>query len=96
MKRLEIIVNRSIEEDMFEIFKKNNIVKSYTKIPIVHGEGNSFPKMGDSIWPEENILMIIYTEDGEAELILECIRELKQLFPNEGVKCFEIPVDCCV
>jgi hypothetical protein len=37
MKRIEIIGNRSLEEDLFDIFKKYEIVSNYTKIPIVFG-----------------------------------------------------------
>ncbi len=96
MKRIEIICNRSIEEDLFNIFKRKNIVEFYTKIPVVHGIGSSGPRMGDHIWPEENFMLIIYCDEKEADLIREAIEELKQYFKSEGVKMFELDVVCCV
>jgi len=96
MKRIEIICNRAIEEDLFNIFKQKGITKFYTKIPVVHGIGSSGPRMGDHIWPEENFMLIIYCDEKEADLIRESIEELKQYFKDEGVKMFEIDVVCCV
>ena len=91
MKRIEIIANRSIQEDMFDAFKKADILKNYTLYPIVHGVGNSGPRMGDHIWPEENFSIVIYCEEDEAIQINEVIKELKAFFTKEGIKIFEIP-----
>jgi hypothetical protein len=94
MKRLEIIGNRSIEEDMFDIFKRHDIVHYYTKVPVVHGVGNSGPRMGDHVWPEENFILIVYCTEEEARKISEAIAELKLFFHDEGIKLFEM--DCKV
>lgn len=96
MKKLEIIANRSIEEDLFEKFRKENLTPHYTKIPVVHGTGNTNPKMGDSIWPEENFLLIIYCEEEIAQQIIAVIKDLKIDFPDEGIKLFEISVDASI
>ena len=88
MKRIELIANQSVEEDLLEAFEKRDIVNSFTKIPGVHGSGNSTPKRGDHIWPEENFLLLVFCEDPEAELIKEAVSEVKQLFENEGIKLF--------
>ncbi len=90
MKRIEIIANRSIQEDMFDAFRKAEIVKHYTLYPIVLGVGNSGPRMGDHIWPEENFSLIIYCGDSESVKIKEVITELKAFFTSEGIKLFEI------
>ncbi len=92
MKRLEIIANRSIQADMFDAFKKADIVKHYTLIPTVLGVGNSGPRMGDHIWPEENFSIVVYCEKIEAEKINNVISELKRFFNNEGIKLFEISI----
>jgi len=89
MKRIEIIANRSIQEDMFDAFKKAEIVKHYTLYPIVLGVGNSGPRMGDHIWPEENFSLVIYCEEQEAEKIKQVIADLKAFFTSEGIKLFE-------
>lgn len=92
MKKVEIIANCAVEEDLFERFTKFGVKPYYTKIPIVHGEGHSNPKMGDSVWPEENFMLIIYTDEEKAEKIVEAVKDLKIDFPEEGIKLFEINV----
>lgn len=89
MKRLEIIANHSIEDDMFEMLAKRDAAKRFTKIPSVHGAGLSDPKQGDHVWPEENFILIVYCEEEEAAVIREVLRELKSYFPAEGIKLFE-------
>ena len=90
MKRIEIIANRSIQEDMLDAFKKADIAKYYTLIPIVLGIGHSGPRMGDHIWPEENFSITVYCDDLEAEKIKSVIIELKAFFTSEGIKLFEL------
>ncbi len=90
MKRIEIIANRSIQEDMLDAFKKADIVKHYTLIPIVLGVGSSGPRMGDHIWPEENFSITVYCDNQEAEKIKHVITELKSFFTKEGIKLFEL------
>ena len=91
MRRIEIIANQSIQEDMFDIFKKNDIAKQYSLILGAHGAGNSGPRMGDHIWPEENFILVIYCDDKEAAAIRKAIGELKGFFSDEGIKLFEQP-----
>ena len=90
MKRIEIIANRSIQEDMLDAFKKADIVKHYTLIPNVLGVGNSGPRMGNHIWPEENFSITVYCNDSEAEKIKSVVLELKTFFTSEGIKIFEL------
>ncbi|OHD14869.1 MAG: hypothetical protein A2Y34_14205 [Spirochaetes bacterium GWC1_27_15] len=94
MKRIEIIGNRSLEEDLFDRFKKNNVVNHYTKIPLVYGVGTSGPRMGDHTWPEENFMIIVYCDENEADLIQKTIEETKQYFKDEGLKMFETELIC--
>lgn len=88
MIRLELFANRSVEEDLFDAFSKADVVKQYTKIPVVHGVGSSGPRMGDAIWPEENFSLVIWCEEEEARRISRVIDEVKQRFPHEGIKLF--------
>jgi len=90
MRRIEIIANRSIEEDLFDIFKRKEIAKNYTKIQIAYGVGKKGPRMGDHIWPEENFVLIVYCDDIEAGKIRDAVTELKEFFKNEGIKLFEL------
>ncbi|ORC32979.1 PG0541 family transporter-associated protein [Marispirochaeta aestuarii] len=90
MKRIEIIANRSIEGDLHDALKEAGAAQHYTKIPVVHGVGNSGPRMGDHIWPEENFIMIVYCEDEEAAKIRSAVENLKTFFTQEGIKLFEM------
>lgn len=90
MRRVEIIINQSIEADLFETFTRLGVARHYTKIPGAHGVGNSDPKMGDHIWPEENVVLIIYCKKEEAAAINEAVQDVKKRFPNEGLKIFSI------
>lgn len=92
MKKIEIIANNAVEEDLFDRFTKFGVKPHYTKIPVVHGEGNSNPKKGDSVWPEENFMLIVYCSEENAEKIIEAVKDLKLDFPEEGIKLFEIDV----
>ncbi len=89
MKRIELIANQSIEVDIFEALEKRNVGKAFTKIPSVHGSGNSTPKRGDHIWPEENFLLLFFCEESEALLIEEAVIEVKANFIDEGIKLFK-------
>ncbi|MCF7953731.1 MAG: hypothetical protein K9K78_06615, partial [Spirochaetales bacterium] len=83
--RVEIIANRSIEEDMHDTFKQYGIVQHYTKQPVVHGIGSSGPRMGDHIWPEENFVLTTYCDEEEMDKIIDVVRELKDFFVDEGI-----------
>jgi len=88
LKRVEIIANHSVESDVMESLESKGFAGHLTKIPSVHGRGNSDPKRGDHIWPEENFLLIIYCNDQEAGVIEEAIDGLRDDFPDEGICCF--------
>lgn len=90
MKRVEIIANHSVEEDLMEALASAGLAKAYTKIPVVHGFGHSDPKMGDAVWPEENFILLAYCEEAEADRMAAIVAELKLKFPHEGIKVFTI------
>lgn len=91
MIRLEIIANQSVEENILDAFKYEGVGKYYTKFPNIYGVGNSGPRMGDPIWPEENFGFVIWCEEEEARGIKRAIEFVKKKFPDEGIKLFGIP-----
>ena len=91
MIRLEIISNNTIELDIIEVLEKVNKDIHYSKIGSVHGRGNSFPKQGDEVWPEENFIFIIYCEDELAKQYIDAISTIKSKFKQEGLKVFSVP-----
>jgi hypothetical protein len=90
MIRIEIFANHSVEENILEALAKEQVGKFYTKIPNILGVGSCGPRMGDSVWPEENFSLIIWCEEEETAAIKRAIDSVKEKFPDEGVKLFGI------
>lgn len=90
MRRIEIIANNSVEENILEALADGQVGKFYTKITGVLGVGSAGPRMGDSVWPEENFSLVIWCEDDEAQGIQNAINRVKEKFPKEGIKLFGI------
>jgi len=88
MKRIEIIANHSVEENILEALKFEGVGKHYTKFPNILGVGSKGPRMGDSIWPEENFALVIWCEEEEARGIEKAVAYVKNRFPGEGIKLF--------
>ena len=88
MIRVEIVANRSVEENILEGLAKEGVAKFYTKIPNVLGVGACGPRMGDAVWPEENFALIVWCEKEEADGIERAIKKVKEKFPGEGIKLF--------
>ncbi len=90
MNRLEIMANRSVEEDLFQELQSRGVGHCYTRIDDVAGVGSSGPRHGDHVWPEINFMLIVYCEETEAAGIRAAVNAVKERFVDEGVKLFEI------
>lgn len=88
MIRVEVIANRSVQEDFFDRLKSGKLAAAYTLFPVVHGAGNSGERRGDHIWPEENFVFVTYCRKSDARAIRAIVEDLKVVFPNEGVQFF--------
>jgi hypothetical protein len=91
MIRIEVIANRSVEENILEALRDEGAGKYYTKYPNVFGVGRSGPRMGDAIWPEENFALVFWCEYEEALEIERAVAYVKEHFPDEGIKIFGLP-----
>ena len=91
MIRIEIVANRSVEENILEAMKVEGVGKYYTKYPTIHGVGSSGPRMGDPVWPEENFSLVIWCDEKEAQGLLRAVASVKENFPGEGIKIFGYP-----
>ncbi|MDR2096792.1 MAG: hypothetical protein LBP76_14915 [Treponema sp.] len=91
MMRIEIIANRSVEENILEALKDEGVGKYYTMYPNVFGVGSSGPRMGDAIWPEENFALVFWCDYEEALGIESAVAYVKEHFPDEGIKIFGLP-----
>ena len=94
--RLELIANHTVEEAILEELTKRKVGKHFTFVRTVEGSGTSGSRMGDGTWPEENFLMILYAGETEAQAIADAVREVKSLFPIEGIKLFSSPARALV
>ena len=91
MIRVEIIANHSVEENILDALKYEEVGKYYTKYPTIFGVGSSGPRMGDPVWPEENFALVIWCEEEEARKIGRAVASVKNKFPDEGIKVFGAP-----
>lgn len=88
MIRVEVIANRSVQEDFFEKIHGAGVGSHYTLFPEVHGAGDAGPRRGDHIWPEENFVWVSYLSEEEARVIRRIVDELGATFPDEGIRLF--------
>lgn len=89
MVRTEIYANRSIEEDILEEIEKRIPNIYYSLIDDVRGRGKNGVRQGTAVWPELNVLYVMYGDSDQASLIAEAVDQVKRIFPNEGIKIFQ-------
>lgn len=90
MYRIEIVSNKSVEEDITDALVKYVPGILYTKIPLAYGKGKKSCKEGTATWPETNFIMISYIEDSQMDKVREVMAAVKNKFPDEGIKLFAI------
>ncbi len=90
MRRVEIIAAQAILEDVLEALEHYAVPMHYTIIPTAHGKGNTIPKLGDDVWPEENFVLIMYCEDATLQSIEMAIQLVKKKYDHEGIGYFVI------
>lgn len=89
MIRMEVIGNRSIQDDFFERLEAGQAGLHYTLFPEVQGAGFAGPRRGDHVWPEENFVYVAYTDDAEeARRVRAVVDELRDIFEDEGIRFF--------
>ncbi|MDR2476815.1 MAG: hypothetical protein LBD18_03405 [Treponema sp.] len=88
MKRMELIANHSVEEELVNVLERRIKNFYYTIIPNVHGRGKSAYRMGTATWPEENFMVISYLNDHDARAAEALVKDVKLRFPGEGIKLF--------
>jgi len=85
MKRLELIANKSVQEEVVQTLEAGIPGLRYTLIPVAHGRGPDDWKLGTTTWPEENFILICYQEDEVVATMLTLVAGLKAQFPQEGI-----------
>jgi hypothetical protein len=88
MYRIEIVANKSVEEDITQSLEQYVPGILYTVVPLVYGRGGDDRKLGTTTWPETNFLLISYIEDEELPAVRAVIAAVKERFKGEGIKYF--------
>ena len=88
MKRMELIANKSVENEIIEALEKNIGDFHYTLIPQLHGKGKTKYKLGTATWPELNFMLVSFLDDTDADRAIAIIQDVKTRFPREGIKLF--------
>jgi hypothetical protein len=92
MKRMELIANRSVENEIIEALEKVISDFYYTLLPEIHGKGKTKYRLGTATWPELNFLLISYLDDEGSVKAEAAVRGVKERFPKEGIKFFMMDV----
>jgi hypothetical protein len=93
MYRLEIIANKSVEDDIIEALEQYVPGILYTTVPLAYGRGGNDRKLGTPTWPETNFVMISYIEDASLLTVKAVMKGVKDKFKGEGIKLFCIKAE---
>lgn len=88
MRRVEIMAAQALQEDMLEALEEAGIPSSYTILPVAYGRGRTDPKLGDSVWPEENFVLIIYCDARYVPAVESAVQKVQQRYDHEGIGLF--------
>ena len=88
MKRLEVIANQAVEEDIIEILEAVGHGESFSYFHPVYGRGKKGRREGSAVWPETNVYFLVYLDTETAHRFMEKLRTLKETFPEEGIRCW--------
>ncbi|WP_420808983.1 PG0541 family transporter-associated protein [Borrelia turcica] len=74
---------------MHEIEKDLGEPIYYSKIYNVHGKGRKGEKQANGVWPEENFILIVYTDNLIVmERLKVAVEMLDKEYPTEGIRIF--------
>jgi hypothetical protein len=93
MKRIEIIANKSVQENILQSLETRIEEFAYTLIPVAHGRGKAGQRLGTAIWPEENCMIISYLTYEQAVVAKSLVEEVKARFPQEGIAMFFVEAE---
>ncbi|MBR6215268.1 MAG: hypothetical protein IKQ84_02570, partial [Spirochaetaceae bacterium] len=62
----------------------------YTIDENLYGRGKKSRKLGNSVWPEMNFVLTAYIVADAVQTVRDCVNQVKQKFPNEGINLFVI------
>lgn len=93
MYRVEIISNKSVEEEITQALEEYVPDILYTKFPLVYGRGGDDRKLGSTTWPEKNFALVSYIENGDLYKVKAVMEGVKKRYSGEGIKMFAIKAE---
>ncbi len=87
MNRLEIFANQALS-DIIERKLSNIDGLHFSIINSVSGIGNKGPCMDSEVWPESNVIFIIYLSSEKLENVYGVLKNIKDQFPIIGLHAF--------
>ncbi len=91
LTRVEIVANRSIEEDLIDLLNACGHGETFTLLHPVFGRGSSGRREASAVWPETNVVILVFVATDEVSVLVDGLRDLKQRFPREGLRCWQTP-----
>lgn len=88
MTRVDIIANQSIEENLIDELVALGHGESFSYIHPVYGRGTSGRREGSAVWPETNVMFVVFLDGGTADTLAERVLDLRRRFPKEGIRCW--------
>lgn len=90
MRRLEVIANQSVQEEVLEGLSSVVPGFQYTLLAPAYGSGMRRKKLGTVVWPEVNFVLVSYMDEADALSAREFLEDLQRRFPDEGIAFFVI------
>lgn len=89
-RRVEIVANLSVQDDIIEAVERAAPEAGYTIVPVVTGKAGkaSEYKLGTATWPEQNFVLLLYAQKDDARAVRAAVLDVKRRFPKEGIKVF--------
>ena len=92
MKMVVVVYSAAADYDIMNRLKEHGI-SGYTKLQKACGEGTETePKLHTHTWPGDNNLLLIASNDEEANAILKVLGDLKKIHPRAGIRGFVMPL----
>ncbi len=99
MLRIEIIAHEALEKPLLDALAplppgvhdpEGRSGRSFTLIRGSAGRGASGSSFGDDVWPESNIMIILFIESGEVQGVRTEIGTIRRQFPKLGMAVFAV------
>jgi len=88
MKRMELIADRTIENEIINTLRDNINGFYYSLLPQIPGNEKPDYSSKKGIWTNLHFLLISFLEDDEAYKAKIIINDFIQQFPNEKIKLY--------